>query len=60
MAASADATLDTKDSNPENVIELYSAVINLGSASNTVFVNRSKAKSKQRLWEDALLDAQKV
>jgi hypothetical protein len=35
-------------------------MINLGLASNTVFVNRSKAKSEQRLWEDALLDAQKV
>jgi tetratricopeptide (TPR) repeat protein len=60
IATSADTTLDAEDKDPENAIELYSAVINLGLASNTVFVKRSKAKSEQRLWEDALLDAQKV
>ncbi|KAG2136852.1 heterokaryon incompatibility protein-domain-containing protein [Suillus cothurnatus] len=32
----------------------------LNSVSGTIFANRSKAKLQQFLWEDALLDAQKV
>jgi tetratricopeptide (TPR) repeat protein len=32
----------------------------LNSVSGTIFANRSKAKLEQSLWEDALLDAQKV
>ncbi|KAG2117627.1 heterokaryon incompatibility protein-domain-containing protein [Suillus cothurnatus] len=32
----------------------------LDSVSGTIFANRSKAKLQQFLWEDALLDAQKV
>ncbi|KAG1882419.1 hypothetical protein F4604DRAFT_1678415 [Suillus subluteus] len=32
----------------------------LNSASGTIFANRSRAKLEQMLWEDALLDAQKV
>ncbi|KAG1822251.1 hypothetical protein EV424DRAFT_802798 [Suillus variegatus] len=46
--------------NHDEANELYSAVINLDSASDAIFTNRSKAKLKQRLWEDALLDAQEV
>ncbi|KAG1786308.1 uncharacterized protein HD556DRAFT_1445176 [Suillus plorans] len=58
IVASGDAAL--KAGNYEEAIELYSAAINLGSASDTIFANRSKAKLEQRLWEDALLDAQQV
>ncbi|KAG2136880.1 hypothetical protein BD769DRAFT_1664431 [Suillus cothurnatus] len=32
----------------------------LNSVSGTIFANRSKAKLEQYLWQDALLDAQKV
>jgi hypothetical protein len=32
----------------------------LNSVSGTISANRSKAKLEQSLWEDALLDAQKV
>ncbi|KAG2141379.1 uncharacterized protein EDB93DRAFT_630557 [Suillus bovinus] len=41
-------------------IDLYSAAIDLDSASDIVFANRSKAMLGKMLWEDALLDAQKV
>ncbi|KAG2346823.1 WD40 repeat-like protein [Suillus weaverae] len=44
----------------DRAIDLYSAAIDLDSASDTVFANRSKAKLGEMLWEDALLDAQKV
>ncbi|KAG1787973.1 uncharacterized protein HD556DRAFT_1448301 [Suillus plorans] len=44
----------------DRAIALYSAVIELNSASDAVFANRSKAKLAKMLWEDALLDAQKV
>jgi hypothetical protein len=41
-------------------IELYSAAIDLDSGTDTIFAKRSKAKLEKMLWEDALLDAQKV
>jgi hypothetical protein len=44
----------------DRAIDLYSAAIDLDSASDVVFANRSKAKLGKMLWEDALLDAQKV
>jgi hypothetical protein len=44
----------------DRAIDLYSAVINLNFASDIIFANRSKAKSEKMLWEDILLDAQKV
>ncbi|KAG2356060.1 hypothetical protein BDR07DRAFT_1613333 [Suillus spraguei] len=46
--------------NYESAIELYSAVIDLGCTSDVAFVNRSEANLGKMLWEDALLDAQKV
>ncbi|KAG1786314.1 uncharacterized protein HD556DRAFT_1528393 [Suillus plorans] len=58
IIASGDAAFDANDY--DEAIELYSAAINLDSASDAIFTNRSKAKLKQRLWEDALLDAQEV
>ncbi|KAG2137112.1 uncharacterized protein EDB93DRAFT_1330714 [Suillus bovinus] len=58
IIASADAAFNA--SNYDEAIELYSAAINLNLASDAIFTNRSKAKSGQRLWEDAFLDAQEV
>ncbi|KAG2143535.1 uncharacterized protein EDB93DRAFT_1251951 [Suillus bovinus] len=53
-----DAALAANDY--DRAIDLYSVVIDLYSASDTVFANRSKGKLEKMLWEDALLDAQKV
>ncbi|KAG1719417.1 hypothetical protein EDB19DRAFT_1918942 [Suillus lakei] len=47
-------------SNYDWAIDLYSVVINLNSASDAVFANRSKAKLGKRLWMEALFDSQKV
>jgi len=41
-------------------IKLSSAAINLSLAADTIFANRSKVRSGKMLWEDALLDAEKV
>jgi len=57
-AANGDAALDASDY--ENAIILYSAAIELGFTSNTIFANRSKAKSGKMLWDEALLDAEEV
>ncbi|KAG2365168.1 hypothetical protein BDR07DRAFT_1399605 [Suillus spraguei] len=46
--------------NYDRAIDLYSAVIELGYTSDVVFANRTEAKLGKMLWEDALLDAQKV
>ncbi|KAG0701142.1 hypothetical protein DFH29DRAFT_1080227 [Suillus ampliporus] len=46
--------------NYDRAIELYSVAIDLNSATDTIFANCSKARSGKLLWEDALLDAQKV
>ncbi|KAG2128510.1 uncharacterized protein EDB93DRAFT_1268284 [Suillus bovinus] len=56
--ANGDTALAVSDY--DTAIDLYSAVINLHSASDTVFANRSKAKLSKMLWTEALLDAQKV
>jgi len=58
LAASGNAALAKKDH--DRAIELYSAAIELDSATDTVFANRSKARLMKMLWEDALLDAEKV
>ncbi|KAG2361233.1 hypothetical protein BDR07DRAFT_1610267 [Suillus spraguei] len=58
LAASGDTALTVR--NYDRAIELYSAAIDLGFATDTVFVNRSKARSSKMLWDDALLDAEKV
>ncbi|KAG0698020.1 hypothetical protein DFH29DRAFT_124342 [Suillus ampliporus] len=58
IAAKGDAALAAGDCNM--AIELYSAAINLDFATDTVFTNRCKARSEKMLWEDALLDAEKV
>jgi hypothetical protein len=44
----------------DRAIELYSAAIELDAASDTVFANRCKAELEMMLWEEALLDAEKV
>ncbi|KAG1799729.1 uncharacterized protein HD556DRAFT_1525032 [Suillus plorans] len=44
----------------DKAIDLYSAAIDLDSASDVIFAKRSKAKLSRMLWEDALLDALKV
>jgi hypothetical protein len=50
-----DITLSSKDH--DKAIELSAAAIDLDSAS---IVSRCTAKLGEMLWEDALLDAQKV
>ncbi|KAG0692334.1 hypothetical protein DFH29DRAFT_1073796 [Suillus ampliporus] len=57
-ATSGDTALAA--SNYDRAIELYSLAIDLDSATDTIYANRSTAKSKKELWEDALLDAQKI
>jgi hypothetical protein len=44
----------------DKAIALYSAAIDLGSVTNAVFASRCSAKMNKGLWEEALLDAQKV
>ncbi|KAG1847709.1 hypothetical protein F4604DRAFT_1907669 [Suillus subluteus] len=46
--------------NYDRAIELYSAVIELDFATDTIFANRSKARSGKMLWDNALLDTEKV
>ncbi|KAG1791546.1 uncharacterized protein HD556DRAFT_642316 [Suillus plorans] len=58
LTASGDTALDAN--NYDKAIELYSASIDLDSATEAIFANRSKARLAKLLWEDALLDAQKV
>jgi hypothetical protein len=58
LAASGDDAFAAGDY--DRAIELYSAAIDLGSATDTIFTNRSKASSGNMLWDDALLDAEKV
>jgi tetratricopeptide (TPR) repeat protein len=53
-----DAALSSKDY--DKAIELYSAAIDLDSSSDTIFGSRCTAKLGKLLWDDALLDAQKV
>jgi hypothetical protein len=58
LAAGGDAALAAHDY--DRAIELYSAAIDLDSATDTIYVNRSMAKSEKMLWEDAIVDAQAV
>jgi tetratricopeptide (TPR) repeat protein len=44
----------------DRAIALYSVAIDLNSTRDIIFANRGKAKLEKMLWEDALLDAQKV
>lgn len=46
--------------NYDKAIELYSVAIDLDFATEAIFANRSKAWLEKLLWEDALLDAEKV
>jgi hypothetical protein len=57
-AASGDDALAV--GNYDRAIEIYSAAIDFDLATDTIFANRSKARSGKLLWEDALLDAEKV
>ncbi|KAG2338552.1 hypothetical protein BDR05DRAFT_969113 [Suillus weaverae] len=58
FAAGGDDALAVGDY--DRAIELYSAAIDLDSVTDTIFANRSKARSGKMLWDDALLDAEKV
>jgi hypothetical protein len=44
----------------DRTIELYSAAIDHDLATDTIYANRSNARSGKMLWDDALLDAEKV
>ncbi|OJA07672.1 hypothetical protein AZE42_01856 [Rhizopogon vesiculosus] len=57
-AADGDAALAAKDY--DKSIELYSVAIELDSIDDNLFANRCAAKLEKLLWEDALIDAQKV
>lgn len=57
-AANGDVALTASDY--DVAILLYSGAIELDPTSETVFANCSKAKLKKALWEEALVDAQKV
>jgi len=41
-------------------IKLYSMALDLDSETDSVFTNRCKAKLGKMLWDEALVDAQKV
>ncbi|KAG1793170.1 uncharacterized protein HD556DRAFT_524563 [Suillus plorans] len=58
LLTGGDAALAASDF--DRAIDLYSAAIDLDSGSYVFFVNRSRAKLGKRLWEEALLDAQKA
>jgi hypothetical protein len=57
-AAGGDTALAAKDYN--RAIELHSIAIDLNAANDTIFANRCTAKLEKMLWEDALVDAEKV
>jgi len=57
-AVNGDAALTASEY--DRAIDLYSGAIDLDYASDVIFANRSEAKLGKMLWEDALLDAQKV
>jgi tetratricopeptide (TPR) repeat protein len=52
------SALSSKDY--DKAIELYSAAIDLDPALDTLFASRCNAELGGMLWEDALVDAQKV
>ncbi|OJA14890.1 hypothetical protein AZE42_13467, partial [Rhizopogon vesiculosus] len=58
--SSGDADLAAMDH--DKAIELYSSAIDLSSSSSTdtMFEKRCRARLGKMLWEDALLDAQKI
>lgn len=56
--AGGDTALAAKDYN--RAIELYSVAINLNSVNDTIFASRCTAKLGEELWDDALVDAEKV
>jgi tetratricopeptide (TPR) repeat protein len=58
LAASGDAALAASDYS--KAIELYSAAIDLDSATSEILAKRCKARLEKALWADALLDAEQV
>ncbi|KAG2348235.1 hypothetical protein BDR05DRAFT_507024 [Suillus weaverae] len=58
FAASGDAAFAAGEY--DRAIELCSAAIDMDFATDTVFATRSKARLEKMLWDDALLDAEKV
>lgn len=57
-AANGDTAFDACDY--DEAIAFYSAAIDLGCGTFTIFLNRCKANTEKRAWEEVLLDAQKV
>jgi hypothetical protein len=58
LAAKGDDALAA--GNYDLAIELYSTAIHLDLATDAIFANRSKASAGKMLWDDALVDAEKV
>ncbi|KAG1768815.1 hypothetical protein EDD22DRAFT_211246 [Suillus occidentalis] len=58
LAAKGDDALAA--GNYDLAIELYSVAIHLDLVTDAIFANRSKASAGKMLWDDALLDAEKV
>jgi hypothetical protein len=58
FATSGDAALAAGEY--DKAIEQYSAAIDMDFATDAVFANRSKASLEKMLWDNALLDAEKV
>jgi hypothetical protein len=57
----ADGDVARSASDNDKAITLYTVAIDLAAAgSDTIFIKRSKAELDMKLWEEALLDAQKV
>jgi hypothetical protein len=46
--------------NNNRAIKIYSAAIDFDLETESIFANRSKARSGKMLWDDALFDAEKV
>ncbi|KAJ8592030.1 hypothetical protein M405DRAFT_813388 [Rhizopogon salebrosus TDB-379] len=57
-SSNGDDALAAKDY--DKSIELYSAAIDLDSTNDSIFAKRCTAKLGKMLWEDALIDVQKV
>ncbi|OAX35524.1 WD40 repeat-like protein [Rhizopogon vinicolor AM-OR11-026] len=57
-AADGDVALAAKDY--DKSIELYSVAVELNSVDDTLFANHCAVKLEKLLWEEALIDAQKV
>jgi hypothetical protein len=57
-AGDGDKALSSRDY--DRALHLYSAVIDLDSATDIIFANRCRVRLAKKEWEEGLLDAQKV